>query len=32
MAYIMEEEITVMSEDRHENSSFDRSDNTIIEN
>ena len=32
MAHIMEEEINVISENRHENSSFDRSDNTIIEN
>ena len=28
----MEEEINVISEDGHENSSFDRSDNTIVEN
>ena len=32
MAYITEEEINVISEDGHENSSFDRSDNTIVEN
>ena len=32
MAYIMEEEINVISEDGHENSSSDRSDNTIVEN
>ena len=32
VAYIMEEEINVISEDGHENSSFDCSDNTIVEN